>query len=158
MVNTMKTSKVVVGFPIRRMFDLAITTTTTTSTINRQRRMCVRANFLLRESRGYCNDSLTHGQINNCIVLTNCEGVAGGALLADGDAIPCDRRIRLREEAARGAAVDGEAVAEDGGARGLFVGLDAAEALRLRRVDEESERTQEQVARENSFPMTLKHT
>ena len=60
--------------------------------------------------------------------LTDGEGCAGGGLLADGDAVPRDGGLRLGEEAPRGAAV---AVAHDGGAGGLLVGLDAAEgALR----------------------------
>ena len=60
--------------------------------------------------------------------LTDGEGCAGGGLLADGNAVPGDGRLWLGEEAPRGAAV---AVAHDGRAGGLLVGLDAAEgALR----------------------------
>ena len=69
--------------------------------------------------------------------LTDGEGRAGGGLLADGDAVPRDGRLGLREEAARGAAVVA-VVAHDGGAGGLLVGLDAAErALRRGAADED---------------------
>ena len=69
--------------------------------------------------------------------LTDGEGRAGGGLLADGDAVPRDGRLGLREEAARGAAVVA-VVAHDGGAGGLLVGLDAAErALRRGATDED---------------------
>ena len=78
--------------------------------------------------RGLC----IHGKDS----LTDGEGRARGGLLADGDAVPRDGRLGLREEAARGAAI--VAVAHDCGAGGLLVGLDAAEgALRRGAADED---------------------
>ena len=78
----------------------------------------------------YNNQKMDKLKFCQSLSLTDGEGGAGGGLLADGDAVPRDGGLWLGEEAPRGAAV-AVAVAHDGRARGLLVGLDATEgALR----------------------------